>query len=45
MPLGDYEVKEKESPSGFVLNNEVKKVSLTYEDKETEIVYEDVEFL
>ena len=44
MPLGDYEVKEKESPSGFVLNNEVKKVSLTYEDKETEIVYEDVEF-
>lgn len=44
LPLGDYEVKEKESPSGFVLNNEVKKVSLTYEDKETEIVYEDVEF-
>ena len=44
LPLGDYEVKEKESPSGFVLNNEVKKASLTYEDKETEIVYEDVEF-
>ena len=44
LPLGDYEVKEKESPSGFVLNNEVKKVSLTYEDKETEIVYEDVDF-
>lgn len=44
LPLGDYEVKEKESPSGFVLNNEVKKVSLTYEDEETEIVYKDVEF-
>lgn len=44
LPLGDYEVKEKESPNGFILNDEVKKVSLTYEDKETEIVYEDVEF-
>lgn len=44
LPLGDYEVKEKESPNGFILNDEVKKVSLTYEDKETEIVYKDVEF-
>lgn len=44
LPLGDYEIKEVQAPLNFVLNNEVKKVSLTYEDKETEVVYGDVEF-
>lgn len=44
LPLGDYEIKEVQAPPNFILNNEMKKVSLTYEDKETEIVYKDVEF-
>ncbi|MFQ6875256.1 MAG: SpaA isopeptide-forming pilin-related protein, partial [Coprobacillus cateniformis] len=44
LPLGDYEIKEVQAPLNFVLNNEVKKVSLTYEEKETEVVYGDVEF-
>ena len=44
LPLGDYEIKEVQAPLNFVLNNEVKKVSLTYEEKETEIVYKNVEF-
>lgn len=44
LPLGDYEVKEKQASYGFVFNDEVKKVSLTYKDNETEIVYEDIDF-
>lgn len=43
LPLGEYECKELEAPYGYVLNNEVKTFSLSYQDQE--IVYEEVSVL
>lgn len=45
LPLGTYEVFEIKAPFGFVLNQEVKTVTLEYEDDKTEIVYESVSFV
>ena len=45
LPLGEYSVKETEAPNGFVINSEVKDVSLTYKDQNTAIVYDDAGFV
>ncbi|MFD2308528.1 MSCRAMM family protein [Enterococcus termitis] len=39
LPLGDYIIEEKTSSPGFVNTFGKKEVSLTYQDKETEIVF------
>ena len=44
LPLGEYSIKEIKAPNGFVLNSEVKNVSLEYENQNTAIVFEDVSF-
>lgn len=45
LPLGKYEVFEVKSPFGFVINDEVKTVTLKYADDKTEIIYESVSFI
>jgi len=44
LPLGEYSVREVQAPNGFVVDNEVKDVSLTY-DQNTVIVYDDANFV
>ena len=44
LPLGLYEVSEKCSPDGFVLNGKSQTVELKYEDQETEVVFADSSF-
>lgn len=45
LPLGEYSVKEVEAPEGFVLNDEVKNVSLKYKDQETPLVFDNASFV
>ena len=45
LPLGLYEVSEKRSPDGFVLNGKSQTVELKYEDQETEVVFADSSFM
>ena len=45
LPLGKYSIKEIKAPNGFVLSNEIKNVSLNYENQNTAIVFEDVSFI
>lgn len=45
LPLGEYSVREIEAPNGFVLNNEIKNVSLKYKDQNTAIVFDDTSFI
>lgn len=40
LPLGKYLIREKQSPSGFVLNSEDYIVTLSYVDQNTEVVVE-----
>lgn len=42
LPLGNYECQEIKAPYGYVLNNEPKSFSLTYEGQLVDIVYEKV---
>ncbi len=44
LPLGLYEVSEKQSPDGFVLNSKSQTVELKYEDDKTEVVFTDSSF-
>lgn len=44
LPLGEYSVREIQAPNGFVLNSEIKDISLVYENQETEIVYDNASF-
>lgn len=37
LPVGEYKVKEVTPPTGFILSDEVKTVTLTTEDKETAV--------
>lgn len=43
LPLGDYEIREVKAPQGYVLSDEVKQVSLTYQDQTADVVYSDVQ--
>ncbi len=45
LPLGEYSVREVEAPNGFVINDEVKDVTLSYKDQNTAIVYDDASFV
>ncbi len=45
LPLGEYSVREVKAPEGFVLNNEIKNVSLKYKDQNTAIVFDDTSFI
>lgn len=45
LPLGDYSIREIEAPDGFVINKEVKDVTLSYKDQNTAIVFEDESFM
>ena len=45
LPLGEYSIKEIKAPNGFVLNSELKTVSLEYENQDTAIVFEDLSFV
>src|SRR5699024_11831792 len=38
LPLGKYRIYEKTAGDGFVINKEIKKVSLTYKDEHTSVV-------
>ena len=44
LPLGQYEIKEKTAPEGFVLSGEVKDVTLSYEDQYTPVVFDGTSF-
>lgn len=44
LPLGKYAIYEKTAADGFVVNKEVKKVELTYENQNVPIVFEEVAF-
>jgi len=44
LPLGKYKVYEKNAGDGFVLNKEIKKVELTYENENVPVVFENVEY-
>lgn len=44
LPLGKYNIYEKTAGDGFVINKEIKKVSLTYKDEHTSVVFDDVEY-
>lgn len=44
LPLGEYDIREKTSPNGFVHSSEVKTVKLEYKDQETEIVFDNASF-
>ena len=43
--MGEYSVREIKAPDGMVINNEVKNVSLVYEDQNTPIVYDNASFV
>ncbi len=45
LPLGEYSVREIKAPEGFVLNSEVKNVSLKYKDQNTAIVFDNTTFV
>lgn len=45
LPLGNYLVKEKLAPDGYVINHETHEVSLTYADQMTAIVFDDTQFV
>lgn len=45
LPLGEYSVREIKAPDGMVINNEVKNVSLVYENQNTPIVYDNASFV
>lgn len=45
LPLGKYRIEEVEAPEGFVLDEEAKKIELTYADDHTEVVYQDAELV
>lgn len=45
LPLGEYAVREVKAPNGFVIDSKVKDVTLSYENQNVEIVYEDVSFI
>ena len=45
LPLGEYSIREVKAPDGFIINSQVKDVTLSYEDQNIEIVYEDVSFI
>lgn len=38
LPLGKYYVKEKETADGYILDEEIREVDLTYRDQETPVV-------
>ncbi len=44
LPLGEYSVREKQAPEGFVLSDKVEDVSLKYKDQNTAIVYDSATF-
>lgn len=44
LPLGKYKIVEVTAPNGFVLNEEPQFVELKYEDAETPVIEEEVEF-
>lgn len=44
LPLGQYYVKEKAAPEGFVLNTAEEKVAFVYKDQNTPVVFEKVSF-
>ena len=44
LPLGKYKIVEVTAPNGFVLNENAKFVELKYEDEETPVIEEEVEF-
>lgn len=44
LPLGEYSVREVQAPEGFVINDEVKNVSLKYKDQNTAIVFDNTSF-
>lgn len=44
LPLGEYSVREVQAPGGFIINDEVKNVSLKYKDQNTEIVFDNTSF-
>ena len=44
LPLGQYEIKEKTAPEGFVLSGEVKNVTLSYKDQFTPVVFDGTSF-
>lgn len=44
LPLGKYYVVEKETAEGFVLDNEARKIDLSYRDQETPVVTYDQEW-
>lgn len=44
LPLGQYYVKEKAAPEGFVLNTAEEKVAFVYKDQNTQVVFEKVSF-
>lgn len=43
LPLGKYEVHEITAPEGYVLNDEVKYVELSYKDQTTSVVFSDLQ--
>ena len=45
LPLGAYRVEEIKVQDGMVLNKEIKKVTLEYEDQTVEVVYGEASFL
>ena len=44
LPLGSYEISEKQAPDGFVLNGISQTVELTYKDQNTSIVFDAASF-
>ena len=44
LPLGSYEISEKQAPDGFVLNGKSQEVELTYKDQNTSIVFDAASF-
>lgn len=45
LPLGEFSVREIEAPYGFILNDEIKDVSLRYKDQNTAIVFDNTSFV
>ena len=44
LPLGNYYVKEKTAPEGFVHSEIIKDIKLTYADQNTSIVFDNAEY-
>lgn len=44
LPLGKYQVQETEAPNGYLINKTIQDVELKYQDDQTELVSETVEF-